>query len=266
MLETIGYLLSLLMGVSLGLIGGGGSILTVPILVYFFSQEAQTATTGSLLIVGITSFVGAVQRYLNKEIDFKVGLTFAIPSFLGVLVTRKVLLASIPNSFLLFDQILVTKSLLILSSFALLMILASRAMIRSGAKHEINKSSSAHGIRSIGLKGFFVGCITGFVGAGGGFIIVPALVILLHLPMRKAIGTSLAIIAANSIFGFIISFKSQSLNFQNLGIIAFLGIMGLFFGSHFSTRVPEKRLKIGFGYFVLFIGLLIMFEQIYRLN
>ena len=253
------------MGVSLGLIGGGGSILTVPILVYLFAQNPLIATTGSLFVVGSTAFVGALLNARKKLIDFKTGILFSIPSFAGVFVARHLVLPNLPAVIYAQHGLILTKALLVMGSFALLMVLASRAMIRSGsaANLVIDQKSS---LFSIGLNGFLVGVTTGFVGAGGGFLIIPALVILLKVPMKIAVGTSLAIIAANSLFGFTISMNEHHLDWPVLLKVTAIGALGIFIGQKFNSKVNEKSLKKGFGYFVLLIGSLVLIDQLMKLR
>lgn len=263
-MEILGYISAVFMGLSLGVIGGGGSILTVPILVYLFGRDATLATTESLFIVGITALVGALIKAKKGAIDFRVGFLFAIPSFAGVFVSRKILLPLIPETLYENQGVLISKSLLILLSFAVLMIFASRAMIKSGGSKKMGPPAK-HTTFSILLKGFLIGIVTGFVGAGGGFLIIPALVLLLHLPMEKAVGTSLAIIAANSLFGFSISIQNQNPEWSLLIKISVIGIIGLILGHQIAGKLPEARLKKGFGYFVLIVGTLIVFDQLYRL-
>ncbi len=266
-MEWLGYLAAVLMGLSLGIIGGGGSILTVPILVYFFRQDALVATTGSLFVVGTTALVGAVMCARRGLVDFKTGITFAIPSFAGVFFARRLLLPLVPSTVHILDLLTVTKPVLVLISFATLMILASRAMISSGhASVSPSPNRKKHSVLSVGLKGFLVGNMTGFVGAGGGFLIIPALVLLLKIPMRVAVGTSLTIIAANSLFGFFISAGTQATDWSLLLSIAILGVSGLILGQRVSSRFPERRLKQGFGYFVLTVGLFILVDQISKLT
>lgn len=266
-MELFGYVAAILMGLSLGIIGGGGSILTVPILVYFFRQEAMLATTGSLFVVGATAFLGALINWKRGLIDFKTGVIFAVPSFAGVFVSRKIVVPWIPNDIVLFEGLSISKAFLVLMSFAILMIFASRAMIRSGkGKSTSTSNSSENGVVGVAFKGFLVGCTTGFVGAGGGFLIIPALVLLLKLPMRIAVGTSLAIIAANSLFGFMISDNRLSIDWQLLGIVTAVGAVGLVAGNYFSGRFNEGRLKQGFGYFVMVIGLFILVEQALKIG
>lgn len=256
------------MGISLGLIGGGGSILTVPILFYLFHQDPLLATTNSLFVVGITALVGAAINAKNGNVELKTGVLFAVPSFAGVYVARHFLLPSLPDTLISVSGLTLTKPLLIMMFFAVLMVLASRAMIRSGnnlATDLSEATSLSSPLVTVGLKGFLVGCTTGFVGAGGGFLIIPALVLLLRAPMRLAIGTSLAIIAANSLFGFLISSNFGATDWKLLLIICGLGVIGIFLGHHFSSKVDERFLKKGFGFFVLAIGSLILIDQISRM-
>ena len=258
------------MGISLGLIGGGGSILTVPILVYLFKQDPLIATTGSLFVVGSTAFVGAILNARKKLIDFKTGVFFAIPSFIGVFAARHFILPRIPDHIIKLSGFTFTKSLLVMGLFGIIMVLASRAMIRSGRAKSppvvMDPNSGKASLIAIIWQGFLVGVTTGFVGAGGGFLIIPALVLLLKLPMKMAIGTSLAIIAANSIFGFTISIGSMHFEWPLLLKIAAIGIFGIAIGQFYSSRVNEKLLKRGFGYFVLFIGSLVILDQIFKMT
>ena len=269
-MEILGYLAAIAMGISLGLIGGGGSILTVPILVYLFKQDPLIATTGSLFVVGSTAFVGAILNARKKMIDFKTGALFAIPSFIGVLAARNFLLPRIPDHIISLGEFTLTKPLLVMGLFGFIMVLASRGMIRSGraispplvADQKIDKTS----LFAIILQGFLIGATTGFVGAGGGFLIIPALVLLLKLPMKIAVGTSLAIIAANSIFGFTISIGGANFDWLLLLKIAAIGICGIAIGQFYSSRVNEKLLKRGFGFFVLVIGSFVILDQIIKMS
>ncbi len=267
-MEFVGYLAAIFMGISLGLIGGGGSILTVPILVYLFKQDPLIATTGSLFVVGTTAFIGAVLNGRKKLIDYKTGVLFAIPSFAGVFVARHFVLPNIPDHIVSVGAFTLTKPLLVMGTFGIIMLLASRAMIRSGGS---NAPSAAlkdpqNGLLAIVWQGFVIGITTGFVGAGGGFLIIPALVLLLRLPMKRAVGTSLAIIAANSLFGFSISIESQIFEWPLLFKIAAIGIVGIAVGQFYASQVNEKLLKRGFGYFVLVIGSLVLLDQIMKLK
>lgn len=268
-MEFLGYLAAIFMGMSLGLIGGGGSILTVPILVYLFKQDPLIATTGSLFVVGTTAFIGAVLNSRKKLIDYKTGVLFAIPSFAGVFVARHFVLPSIPDHIISIGEFTLTKPLLVMGTFGIIMLLASRAMILSGgakAQTVVKSDAKIGGLFAIIWQGFLIGVTTGFVGAGGGFLIIPALVLLLKLPMKMAVGTSLAIIAANSIFGFSISVENQSFEWPLLFKIAAIGIVGIAIGQFYASKVNEKLLKRGFGYFVLIIGSLVVLDQIMKMK
>ena len=264
-MEFFGYFAALIMGLSLGLIGGGGSILTVPILVYLFSQDPLIATTGSLFVVGSTALVGAITNARKKMVDFKTGLLFAIPSFVGVFVARRFILPNLSETLYAGHGIILTKSLLVMSAFAILMVLASLAMIRSKKSQVTDTAEKQASLAAIIRNGFLVGITTGFVGAGGGFLIIPALVILLKLPMKIAVGTSLAIITANSLFGFAISTNTQPLDWRLLSIITAIGAVGIFLGQAMTASINEKLLKKGFGYFVLLVGSFVLVDQIMKL-
>lgn len=263
-----GYLLSLLMGLSLGMLGGGGSILTVPILVYFFSTPPLAATSESLFVVGSTALVGGLISFYNKEVHLPTVIKFAALSFVGVFFMKKIVFPQIPEVLFSSNGFIFTKALMTMAVFGFLMLLVSASMIRSRNK----KASSYKQTKSIpsfkiGLNGFFVGNVTGLVGAGGGFLIVPALVNLVGLNMRQAVGSSLLIIAANSLFGFAVSLSSGlHPNWSVLVSILGISIMGLFIGRVFSKKVPEAQLKKGFGYFVLIMGSLILIDQILKLR
>lgn len=262
-MEILGYIATILMGFSLGAVGGGGSILTVPILVYFFKQDPQVATTGSLIVVGATSFVGALNYSRRGLVDFQTSILFAIPGLIGVSFVRGLLLPAIPEYIFSIGTYDLTKSGLILSSFAFLMMMASFSMIRprKPAAESLNESiTKKYG--AVGIKGFLIGSVTGFVGAGGGFLIVPALVILLGLPMRRAVGTSLAIITFNSLFGFLVGASQTSLDWPQMSWVVVLGVVGLLLGYKITPQINEQRLKKGFGYLVLIVGVLISITQI----
>ncbi len=271
-MELFGYLSSFFMGLSLGLIGGGGSILTVPILVYLFSVDPIVATSTSLFIVGSTALLGAILAWRRNDVHLKMSFQFAIPSVVGVYLTRAYLVPRIPAVILSLGPFTLTKPLLIMGLFAFLMLLASLAMIRKRKGHKIHPPMTSASTKSysfiikLATQGLFIGGVTGLVGAGGGFLIVPALVTIVGLNMRSAIGTSLLIIAMNSLFGFSISL-SHGLLVEWLVLLTILGIalIGLTVGSYLSHRVPEGKLKMGFGYFVLVMGTLILFDQIRKL-
>lgn len=266
-MELVGYFAAIFMGLSLGLIGGGGSILTVPILVYLFKVDPILATAYSLFIVGLTAFVGGLSYLKRGEVDIKTGFTFAVPSFIGVYLTRAFVVPNLPSTILSFDHFVVSKAMLVMMVFAVLMLAASISMIRTkkeGAKKA--EMSSTSRFLLISVEGLVVGGITGFVGAGGGFLIIPALVILVGVPMKIAVGTSLLIIAAKSLIGFIGDLQHQvQIDWRLLFTISGIAIVGLFIGMMLSKKVSEKLLKKGFGIFVLIMGAFILFDQLHKL-
>lgn len=263
MLEVAGFFLAILMGVSLGLVGGGGSILTVPLLVYFFKMDGVLATTSSLLIVGFTSLVGATVHAKNRNIEYKLGFIFAVPSLVSLFFVRVYILPLLPQEIAIFG-VSVSQSSLLLVGFAVIMLLAGRAMIQSNDSGWPSIQSSNSYMQVIG-RGLIVGAVTGFVGAGGGFLIIPALVILFRLPMKTAVGTSLAMIAFNSLFGFFISAEFKHINFPLIFSIIVGAVVGLVLGINFSRQIDSAKLKKFFGYFVVSVGAVVLFDQLLKI-
>lgn len=266
-MEIYGYIASIFMGLSLGMIGGGGSILTVPILVYLFTVDPVLATAYSLFIVGLTALVGGFSYLKKGEVDLKTGFIFAVPSFIGVYLTRAYVIPQLPDPVFSVGTVAISKPLLIMAVFAVLMLLASISMIKTKKQESKTKEfSTAQRTLLISAEGLIVGTITGFVGAGGGFLIIPALVVLVGMPMKIAVGTSLFIIAAKSLIGFIGDVQHQaSIDWQLLFTIAGIAILGLFVGMTLTKRVSEKALKKGFGIFVLIMGSFILIDQISKI-
>ncbi|MFM2139495.1 MAG: hypothetical protein RJA57_1802 [Bacteroidota bacterium] len=264
LLEIIGYLASLLIGISLGLIGGGGSILTVPVLVYLFQVDTEPATAYSLFIVGISSLVGAWPKFRSGQVDLRTALIFGIPSIAAVWATRKFIVPAIPHDVFTIGGFTVTKSILMMVLFAILMLFASVSMIRDRQPvSDRDKGPQQFNYPVILLEGAVVGLLTGLVGAGGGFLIIPALVLLSNLPMKQAVGTSLLIIAAKSLIGFTGDLSNYAMDWPLLGKVAALAIAGIFVGDRLSRRVETDRLKKGFGWFVLVMGLYIIARELF---
>jgi uncharacterized membrane protein YfcA len=266
-MAIVGYFASALIGVSLGLIGGGGSILTVPVLVYLFGVDPVLATAYSLFIVGSTSLVGALPKYREGLIDLKTAVIFGTPAILAVYATRAYLVPVIPNPVFSVGTFVVSKSTLMMGLFAVLMVVASVSMIRDKKRPEAGNLSNAvlqkFNYPMILLEGAVVGLLTGLVGAGGGFLIIPALVLLSKLPMKQAVGTSLLIIAAKSLFGFVGDLSQYHLDWLLLGSVTALAIAGIFIGNRLSRNVDSDGLKKAFGWFVLVMGLYILVKELY---
>jgi len=263
-MEIIGYIGAILMGLSLGLIGGGGSILTVPILVYLFHVDAVLATAYSLFIVGLTSLVGSVSHIRLGNIHWKTALVFGIPSIISVFFTRSVIVPHIPNPMFAVGTFVVSKPMGLLILFAIIMILAAYSMIKpSKKKAETNESDIAFNFPLILAEGLIVGIVTGLVGAGGGFLIIPALVLLAKLPMKKAVGTSLLIIASKSLIGFIGDMKgTEVIDWKFLFIFSSIAIVGILAGSILSKKIAGEKLKPAFGWFVLIMGVYIILKEL----
>lgn len=250
-MNVVGLIASILIGFSLGLLGGGGSILTVPVLVYLFFLDPVLATAYSLFIVGGTSVAGSVSYFKKGKVDLKTVITFGIPSVLAVFLTRRFLVPALPDVIFKTGQFALTKGLLLLLLFAVLMLVAARSMIKGS---HIKENTPEVGIRMLIIQGVLIGIITALVGAGGGFLIIPVLVNMLHLPMKTAVGTSLAIISINSLLGFLFSLPTIIVDWQLLIMITAIAVIGIFLGSFVSTKIDGKKLKPAFGWFVLVMG------------
>lgn len=262
----IGFAAAILIGVSLGLIGGGGSILTVPVLVYILGVDPVLATAYSLFVVGSTSLVGAGTYMKKGLVNYKTAIVFAIPSFIAVFLTRKFLVPALPDPLFTVGEAIVTKNIGIMVFFAIIMLAASFSMIRNKKCVDCDENEPVKfNFPMIALEGSVVGVITGIVGAGGGFLIIPALVLLARLPMKMAVGTSLLIIAAKSLIGFLGDVSTQTIDWQMLLIFTGLSIVGIFIGSALSKKINEKILKTGFGWFVLIMGIYIIGKELMSL-
>lgn len=261
-MEIAGYLASLLIGVSLGLIGGGGSILTVPVMVFLFGMQPLVATSYSLFIVGSTSLVGAFNNLKKGLVDIRAAALFGTSSIVTVFLTRKLLVPMIPEKLFTIGGVTITESILTMILFAVLMLLASISMIRGRkqASEEETKEGRSKVFILLGY-GLAIGLITGLLGAGGGFLLIPALVFLLKLPMKNAIGTSLMIIALNSLIGFAGDLGHFAINWFFLFKVTAIAIAGIFVGGLLGKRFSGDRLRIGFGWFVLIMGIYILLRE-----
>ncbi len=257
-MELFGYIGALLIGLVLGLTGGGGSMLTVPILVYILAVNPVIATAYSLFIVGTTSVFGAFDNYRKGLVDFQKGFLFAIPSFVGVYLTRRFLVPVIPNEIITVNSFTLTKGTFLMLFFALIMFLAAFSMLKK--KKEIKSDKETSKLNLI-IQTFFIGIIIGLVGAGGGFLIIPSLVLFAKLPMKKAVGTSLFIIAMNSLIGFLGDVENLTINWIFLLSFTAISVIGIFIGSYLNKFINETQLKKGFAYFVLAMACFILFKE-----
>lgn len=253
-MEIIGYIASLLVGLSMGLIGGGGSILTVPILVYLFHIEPLTATSYSLFIVGSTSLLGAGIKVYEKNVDLRMALLFGIPDLIGVITMRTYLFPPIPGNLFHLGHHMVTKGECVLVLFSILMLLSARLILRKmDTLHDIQ----THKVKSnkyFILLGFLTGLLTGMVGVGGGFIIIPILVLWGRLTMKDAVGTSLIIIAAKSLMGFFADKFNFDMQHHLIYWISGLALVGLVFGILLHNKIHARYLQKGFAWLVVGVG------------
>lgn len=264
--DLAGYFGALLIGVVLGLIGGGGSILTVPVLVYLFFLNPVTATAYSLFVVGSSSLVGALKNIQKELVDFKTALFFSIPAFIAVYCTRRFIVPAIPKELFVIGNLEVTKETGIMLFFAILMLASSFSMIfnKKKVKFKVIKNPVKNYVALVPL-GFLTGLITGMVGAGGGFIIIPILVLLAKLNMKSAVGTSLFIIAVNSLLGFLGDIGNIEIQWIFLLIFTSISILGIIIGIFLGKFINGRNLKKGFGWFVLVMGIYIIWKEINQL-
>ncbi len=257
-MEFLGYFGAFLMGVVLGIMGGGGAILTVPILTYLFNIEAVRATGYSLFIVGITSFIGALSPIRSGKVNLNMAVLFAVPSMLMVFSVRRFFLPLLPDTLLEIGALHITKNLAVMTLFAVVMLFSAIAMIRPRKIEPVSREQ--HPFRLI-VQGLLVGLIAGLVGAGGGFLIVPALVLLAGLDMKEAVGTSLLIIAVQSLIGFS-GELSHEVNWSFLLVFSSIAVAGILVGGKLALRIPNERLKPAFGWFVLTMGIYILAKEL----
>ena len=267
-MEILGFALAALVGISLALIGGGGSILTVPILVYVMGVSPVLATSYSLFIVGATSMVGAYTNWRKGFVQIKTALLFGLTSITTVFLTRKFIIPVIPKQIITIGEFVLTENMLMMVLFATLMLVASIAMIKNGNNDKAEQKNCITNTRRIKLLklliyGIGIGLATGILGAGGGFLLIPTLVLLFGLPMKEAVGTSLLIIALNSLIGFIGDLEHFIMDWVFLGKITAIAVAGIFIGGYISKKIDGDKLKKAFGWFVLIMGIYILIKEIF---
>ena len=258
--QLFGYIGALIVGLVLGLIGGGGSILTVPLLVYLLGYNPIVATAYSLFVVGTTSMVGTFQKYRRGLVDFKTGLAFSFPSFIAVYLSRRYLVPNIPDNLFNIYDFTFTKEMGIMIFFAIIMIIASYSMIRNHTNNSSPMGKQAY--YKTFIQAIIIGTITGIIGAGGGFLYVPALVIWANIPMKKAVGTSLIIVTINSLIGFIGDVQTLEIDWAFLLSFTLISIVGIILGVFLSKFVSGKKLKKSFGFFTLIMAIYIIYKEI----
>ena len=262
MAHYVGYILAVFVGMTLGMLGSGGSILSVPILVYVMGIEPTLATAYSLFVIGTTSLVGGIHKARQNLVDFYKVILFGIPAVISVFVTRKVFVPKIPEIIFSFEGFIVNKSILIMLVFAIVMILASIRMIKPVTEKIVDEDIKLNYFKIV-LMGILIGIVSGFVGAGGGFLIVPTLLFFANTPMKMAVGTSLFIVSAQSLIGFIGDVMGdQIIDWKLLELFTLASIIGIFIGNFISKKVDDEKLKKSFGWFVLTMGIYTVIREL----
>lgn len=254
---------ALLVGLVLGIMGGGGSILSVPLFVYVLNIDPILATAYSLFIVGIVSFFGAIRSIQANMVDFKTGFLFALPALISIYLTRKYFVPWIPHQLFSVGDFNLTKEIGIMLFFAIIMLLSAYFILREKEEYAESSFMSEFRYFFLSLEGFLIGIITGIVGAGGGFLIVPAMIILAKLPVKKAVGTSLMVVSINSLIGFLGDVQNTAIDWSFLLTFAIVAIIGMFVGMYFNHRIDDQKLKKIFGVVVLGIGCSIILSEIF---
>lgn len=262
-MEYFSYIFAALIGTSLGLIGAGGSILTVPVLVYLAGIDPVLATAYSLFVVGSSSLVGGIRNFRKGLVDLKTAAVFGGPAILSVYLTRALVMPSLPETLWSSGGFELTKGTGLLVLFAVLMVATSISMLKERKPREIDHIDRGYNFPLILAEGVGVGFITGLVGAGGGFLIIPALVLIAGLEMKTAIGTSLLIIAAKSLIGFAGDVQAGSnIDWPFLLVFTGFSITGIFAGMRLTRMIDGEKLRKGFGWFILVMGIYMLVKEI----
>lgn len=256
-MEILGYFMAIAIGVSLGLIGGGGSILAVPVLAYLFGMDEKVATAYSLFIVGTAALVGGLRQHRNGNVDWRTAAVFGLPAIAGVWAVRHYIVPALPDVLFTAGDLDFTRRMGMFGLFAVLMVWAAWSML-SSKERKSGSGEVNYNYPLILAEGLIVGAITGFVGAGGGFLIIPALVILANLQIKRAIGTSLMIIALKSLLGFFLGdAMTTAIDWLFLAQFTGLTVVGIFAGVYLGHFIDGARLKKGFGYFIIAMAVFI---------
>lgn len=260
----VGYIAAVVMGAVLGLLGGGGSILTVPIFTYMLGVDASNATTWSLFVVGIAAAIGVLRYMPRGHVDYRTALIFGIPSVISVFLTQSELRPRMPDVFFEIGSVEVTRNIFLMLLFAVMMLAASVSMIRGRAGMQAGERPNRV---KLALVGALVGLFAGLVGAGGGFIIVPALVLIAGLGMKKAVGTSLLVISVQSLIGFTGALKAGVHTDWGL-LLPFTGfsVIGIIIGVALARYIPGAKLKPAFGWFTLAMGVYVISRTLLEMS
>jgi uncharacterized membrane protein YfcA len=261
-LESIGFFGAFLTGIVIGLFGGGGSILVVPIFVYLFKLNPVLATSYSMFVVGSSAAIGTLINIKKKLIEYKTAVVFTLPALVSVSLTRRFLIPNIPDTLLSFESFDITKEMGLMLFFSSIIMLSSILMMKKPSTKTVTKSSTKKNYSLLIFIGLEVGVLTGLVGAGGGFIIVPALVLFARLTIKQAVATSLIIITFNSLIGFSTDLSFLKMEWSFLLLFTSLSITGIFAGIYISGYTRESTLKTNFARFMIVMAALIVFKEL----
>ena len=261
-LESIGFFGAFLTGIVIGLFGGGGSILAVPIFVYLFKLNPVLATSYSMFVVGSSAAIGTLINIKKKLIEYKTAVVFTLPALVSVSLTRRFLIPNIPDTLLSFESFDITKEMGLMLFFSSIIMLSSILMMKKPSTKTVTKSSTKKNYGLLIFIGLGVGVLTGLLGAGGGFIIVPALVMFARLTIKQAVATSLIIITFNSLIGFSSDVFLLKIEWNFLTLFTALSVVGIFVGTYISSFVRESTLKINFARFMIVMAAVIIFKEL----
>jgi uncharacterized membrane protein YfcA len=262
MKELAAYAASVAIGLCLGLIGAGGSILTIPVFVYILKTDPVASTIYSMFIVGLCSLVGSIRSFFKKLVDVKTAMLFGIPSIMGVFIARKLIFPALPNTLFYIGAFPISKDVCIMFCLAIIMFFVSIKMLRqAGRVQNTYTGDTEKKTLPFVLQGMVTGIITGMLGVGGGFLIMPALLLWIKLPVKMAVGTTLFIIAINSAAGFITGYASVPMQWGLLAKFALGAIAGILIGTKLSEKIQATNLKKGLGWFIILTSVYVLYKQ-----
>ena len=260
-IEFFGFVGAFFIGLIMGVLGGGGSIMAVPILAYIFHFDERIATAYSLCIVGSTGLIGGIKQAIQKMVDWKVVIQFGIPAVIGITLVRAFLIPTLPSDIFTVNDFTVTRRMAMFGLFAFLMVFAAISMLKGRKEESSNNVTSKSNITLL-IQGLLIGSLTGMVGAGGGFLIVPALIMVAKLDMKKASATSLVIIAINSLVGFLIGDALHiKIDWNFLSVFIGISMLGIIVGTYINKYLPIKFLKKTFAYFIIVMAIFMFIEE-----
>ncbi|WP_413533324.1 sulfite exporter TauE/SafE family protein [Empedobacter brevis] len=260
-IEFFGFVGAFFIGLIMGVLGGGGSILAVPILAYIFHFDEKIATAYSLCIVGSTGLIGGIKQATQNMVDWKIVSQFGFPAVIGITLVRAFLIPALPSDLFAIGDFIVTRRMAMFGLFAILMVFAAISMLKGKKEVEIvQKNEKLNPV--LFIQGFLIGGLTGMVGAGGGFLIVPALMMVAKLEMKKASATSLVIIAINSLVGFFIGDALHiKIDWSFLSVFIGISMVGILVGTYINKFLPVQFLKRTFAIFIILMAIFMFIEE-----